>query len=76
MKLKWSRKTDEEGMKELINILFCGYIGYVRERGYNLSSVEYERNILPIINSGLLEEETLNFTKYDLENIKEELRLK
>lgn len=38
MNLYWSKNTDEEGLKELINILFCFYVMYLNDRGSGLGN--------------------------------------
>lgn len=38
MNLHWSKNTDEEGLKELINILFYFYVMYLNDRGNTLGN--------------------------------------
>lgn len=74
MNLHWTRKTDKNGLKNLVNIMLPIYCMYLYDRGPHLTSVEYERNLVPILKSGIIEEETLSFVKYYIEMI--ELGLK
>ena len=75
MKMKWTRKTDEEGLKNLVNVMLPIYCMYLRDRGPNLTSVEYERNLVPILKSGIIEDETLDFIKYEVEAIEHDLKI-
>lgn len=40
MNLHWSKNIDEEGLKELINILFCFYVMYLNARANTLCNIE------------------------------------
>lgn len=75
MKCKWSKeiKDEKERLIDLVNTMFPFYIRYCRDRGCNLTSVEWSRNIKPILDSGYLRDETINFCKLEIERIKEEL---
>lgn len=75
MKCNWNKKTDEEGLKDLINTMFPIYLYYLRDRGYNLTCVEYQRNLVPIIKSGIIKEELLEDLKWYIETIEEELNI-
>ncbi len=75
MKMRWTRKTDEEGLKNLVNVLLPIYCMYLRDRGPNLTSVEYERNLVSILKSGIIEDETLDFIKYEVEAIEHDLKI-
>ena len=75
MNMRWTRKTDEEGLKNLVNVMLPIYCMYLRDRGPNLTAVEYERNLIPILKSGIIEEETLDFIKYEVEMIEHDLKI-
>lgn len=72
MNLHWSKNTDEEGLKELINILFCFYVMYLNDRGSGLGNVEYNRNLKSILKANILTDETLKRNKNYIDKIKEE----
>lgn len=75
MNCRWNRKTDKEGLKNLINVMFPIYCFYLVDRGTNLTSVEYRRNFIPILKSGILDEETLYFVKNNIEQIELDLNI-
>lgn len=72
MNLHWSKNTDEEGLKELINILFCFYVMYLNDRGNTLGNTEYNRNLKSILKANILTNETLKHNKNYIDKIKEE----
>ncbi|MDY2630099.1 MAG: hypothetical protein SOV85_01910 [Clostridium sp.] len=75
MKCKWSKeiKDEKERLIDLVNTMFPLYIRYCNSRGYNLNCIEWNRNIKPIIESGYITQETLDFCKIELERIKESI---
>lgn len=75
MKCYWSKeiKDEKERLIDLVNTIFPLYIRYCADRGYNLTCVEWSRNIKPILYSGYLREETVRFCELELERIKREL---
>ena len=66
-------EDEKDRLIDLVNTMFPFYIRYCRDRGYNLTSVEWNRNIKPILDSGYLKSETVRFCELELERIKEEL---
>lgn len=75
MNCKWNRKTDEEGLKNLINTMFPIYIYYLKDRGYNLTCIEYQRNLIPILKSGIITEELIEDLSWYIKTIEEELNI-
>lgn len=75
MKCYWSKeiKDEKERLIDLVNTIFPLYIRYCESRGYNLTCVEWNRNIKPILESGYLRDETIQFCELELERIKREL---
>lgn len=75
MKCHWSRniKDEKESLIDLVNTIFPFYIRYCANRGYNLTCVEWDRNIKHILFSGYLREETIRFCETEIEIIKKEL---
>lgn len=76
MNFNWSKKKDKKGLKELINIMFVLYVYYIHHRGRNLAIVEYFRNLAPMVKSGIITEETLNFVSFDIQQIEKMVHVK
>lgn len=76
MKCKWSKdiKDEKERLIDLVNTMFPLYIRYCADRGYNLTCVEWNRNIKPILDSGYINEETKRFCSWELEKIQRDLK--
>lgn len=75
MNCKWNKKTDEEGLKNLINTMFPIYIYYLKDRGYNLTCIEYQRNLVPILKSGIITKELIEDLSWHIRTIEEELNI-
>lgn len=75
MKCNWNKKTDEEGLKDLINTMFPIYLYYLKDRGYNLTCIEYQRNLVPMLKSGIIIEELIEELSWDIKSIEEELNI-
>ena len=75
MKCNWNKKTDEEGLKDLINTMFPIYLYYLRDRGYNLTCVEYQRNLIPMLKSGIIKEDLIEDLNWYIKSIEEELNI-
>lgn len=75
MNCKWINDPSDElkSALSMCNILFPAYIRYCRGRGVNLTTVEYKRNIVPILLSGMIDRETIEFCKLEIEKIEEDL---
>ena len=75
MNCKWINDPSDE-LKislKMCNVLFPSYIRYCRSRGINLTTVEYKRNIVPMLLSGMIDQETIQFCKIDIEMIEKDL---
>lgn len=75
MNCQWNRKTDEKGLKNLINTMFPIYLYYLKDRGKNLTCVEYKRNLVPILKSGIITEELIDDLSWYIQTIEEELNI-
>lgn len=75
MNCMWNKKTDKDGLKDLINVMFPIYIYYLKNRGVNLTCVEYKRNLIPILKSGIIEKNLIKELKWDIECIERDLNI-
>lgn len=75
MQCKWINDPNDElkSAVRMCNILFPAYIRYCRDRGTNLTMVEYKRNIVPILLSGMIDREIIEFCKLEIEIIEGDL---
>lgn len=75
MNCKWINDPSDELKSSLrmCNVLFPAYIRYCRGRGTNLTTVEYKRNIVPMLLSGMIDRETIEFCKLEIEMIEKDL---
>lgn len=77
MKCYWENNPNDklESAIRLCNVMFPLYLRYCRDRGTNLTSVEYTRNIVPILLSGIIDYETIKFCELEIEAIERDLKI-